>query len=83
VSKRLSLQSHVKHTPLHTEIAKATAMPDAKARLETFGMEPASAGPSQFAAHIHSEMQRWGKLVRDAGVKAVLLRPHRRCTLLF
>jgi len=55
---------------LHTEIAKATAMPDVKARLETFGMEPASAGPEQFAAHIHSEMKRWAKLVRDAGIKA-------------
>jgi len=55
---------------LHAEIAKATALPDVKARLEALGMEPAGAGPEQFAAHIHSEMQRWGKLVREAGIRA-------------
>ncbi len=55
---------------LHTEIAKATAMPDVKQRLEGFGMEAASMGPAEFAAHIRSEFERWGGLVRDAGIKA-------------
>ena len=55
---------------LHAQIAKATATPELKARLEALGMEAASAGPEQFAAHIRSEIQRWGKLVRDAGIKA-------------
>jgi len=55
---------------LHAEIAKAASMPDVKARLEALGMEPASAGPEQFAAHIHSEMQRWGKFVREVGIRA-------------
>jgi tripartite-type tricarboxylate transporter receptor subunit TctC len=27
-------------------------------------------GPAEYAAHIHNEIQRWGKLVRDAGIKA-------------
>jgi len=55
---------------LHAEIAKAASMPDVKARLEALGMEPASAGPEQFAAHIHSEMQRWGRFVREVGITA-------------
>lgn len=55
---------------LHAEIAKATMMPDVKQRLEGLGMEAASAGPEQFAAHIRSEIQRWSKLVRDTGIKA-------------
>ena len=55
---------------LHAEIAKAASMPDVKARLEALGMEPASAGPEQFAAHIRSEMQRWGRFVREAGITA-------------
>jgi tripartite-type tricarboxylate transporter receptor subunit TctC len=55
---------------LHAEIAKATAMPDVKQRLEGFGMEAASMGPAEFAVHIRSELERWGGLVRDAGIKA-------------
>jgi len=55
---------------LHAEIAKAASMPDVKARLEALGMEPASAGPEHFAAHIRSEMQRWGRFVREAGITA-------------
>jgi len=54
---------------LYAEIAKAASTPDVKARLEALGMEPASAGPEEFAAHIHSEMQRWGKFVRETGIR--------------
>ena len=55
---------------LHAEIAKAAAMPEVKQRLEGFGMEAASMEPAEFAAHIRSESERWGALVRDAGIKA-------------
>lgn len=55
---------------LHAEVAKATAMADVKQRLEGLGMEAASMGPAEFAAHIRSEFERWGGLVRDAGIKA-------------
>jgi tripartite-type tricarboxylate transporter receptor subunit TctC len=26
--------------------------------------------PAEFAAHIRDELAKWGKLVRDAGIKA-------------
>jgi len=54
---------------LHGEIAKATATPDAKRRFEALGMEVADMGPEEFGAHIRSELQKWSKVVRDAGIK--------------
>jgi tripartite-type tricarboxylate transporter receptor subunit TctC len=27
-------------------------------------------GPAEYAAYLHDEIRRWGKLVRDAGIKA-------------
>ncbi|MGB7541883.1 MAG: tripartite tricarboxylate transporter substrate binding protein [Burkholderiales bacterium] len=57
-------------TRLHAEIAKAAAMPDVKQRFERFGMEAAGVGPKEFGAHIHSELKRWARVVREAGIKA-------------
>jgi tripartite-type tricarboxylate transporter receptor subunit TctC len=55
---------------LHVEIGKAVADPELKERLASQGMEPASMGPEDFGARIRSELQRWAKIVRDAGIKA-------------
>ncbi len=55
---------------LHAEITKILHDPDVRARLQVLGMEPGDLGPQQFASHVRSEMMRWGKLVRDAGIKA-------------
>jgi len=55
---------------LHAEIAKVLAAADFRQRLEVLGLEAAGLGPEQFAAHMHKEIQRWSKLVRDAGIKA-------------
>jgi tripartite-type tricarboxylate transporter receptor subunit TctC len=55
---------------IYAEVAKATATPEVKTRLQTMGMEAASAGPEEFRAHIHREIERWRKVVRDAGIKA-------------
>jgi tripartite-type tricarboxylate transporter receptor subunit TctC len=55
---------------LHVEIAKAVMLSETKQRLEPLGLEPAAMGSAAFAAHIRDELQRWSKLVRDAGIKA-------------
>ena len=55
---------------LHAEIARIAAAPEVKQRIGSLGLEPAAMGPKEFEAHIHSEFRRWGKLVRDAGIKA-------------
>jgi tripartite-type tricarboxylate transporter receptor subunit TctC len=56
-------------TRLHLEMKKIGAMPETKQRLEAIGLEGADVGPEEFAALIRSEMQKWIKLILDAGIK--------------
>jgi tripartite-type tricarboxylate transporter receptor subunit TctC len=55
---------------LHAESVKLLAAPDVKQRLDAAGFEPIGSGPAQFAAYIHSEIAKWTKVVRSAGIRA-------------
>jgi tripartite-type tricarboxylate transporter receptor subunit TctC len=55
---------------LHTEIVRVLALPDIKARFADQGADVASNTPEQFAAYIKSEIAKWGKLIKELGVKA-------------
>jgi tripartite-type tricarboxylate transporter receptor subunit TctC len=44
--------------------------PEATETLRKQGYEPRDAGPDEFAAFIRSEMMRWSKVARDAGLKS-------------
>ncbi len=55
---------------LHAEVTKVLAIPEVRARILGIGMEPVGDTPEQFAAHIRSEIERWGRVVRAAGIKA-------------
>jgi tripartite-type tricarboxylate transporter receptor subunit TctC len=54
---------------LQQEIAKALDTPDVKAKLAALGAEPVGNTPAEFAAMIKSESAKWGKIVREAGIK--------------
>jgi len=55
---------------LHAEIVKAIAAPDVRERLVSGGIEPVTrASPARFASFIRAEAPRWGKVVRDPGIK--------------
>jgi tripartite-type tricarboxylate transporter receptor subunit TctC len=54
---------------LYREIAKAVAQPDLKERLGVLGFKPVANTPDEFAARIKQEMEKWGKVVRDAKLK--------------
>jgi tripartite-type tricarboxylate transporter receptor subunit TctC len=54
---------------LNTELNKALQQPDLRKRLGEEGADPAGGSPDQFAALIRDEIQRWGKVVKDAGTK--------------
>ncbi len=54
---------------LHGEIAKALASPDVRDRFATLAVEPRTNTPEQFRALIESDLVRWAKVVRDAGIK--------------
>jgi tripartite-type tricarboxylate transporter receptor subunit TctC len=52
------------------EIVKTVATPEVRERLEALGFAPVADTPDQFADRIKSEIARWGKVVRDANIRA-------------
>jgi tripartite-type tricarboxylate transporter receptor subunit TctC len=55
---------------LNAELVKALDAPDVRAALAAQGANPVGGSPEAFAAFIRAESARWGKLVRDIGIKA-------------
>ena len=53
---------------LNAEINKALVAADVNAKLSGAGIEVAGGTPEQFAAFIQSEMQKWAKVAKDAGI---------------
>ncbi|MBR1266077.1 tripartite tricarboxylate transporter substrate binding protein [Bradyrhizobium sp. AUGA SZCCT0222] len=54
---------------LYREIAKAVGQPDVKERLTALGFKPVANRPEEFGARIKLEMEKWGKVVRDAKLR--------------
>jgi tripartite-type tricarboxylate transporter receptor subunit TctC len=54
---------------LNAEMNKALAAPDVRSRMLDAGIEPAGGTPQQFAAFIQSEMVKWGKVAKTAGIQ--------------
>jgi len=54
---------------LYREIAKIVAQPDVKERLTVLGFKPVANTPDQFGARIRLELDKWGKVVRDAKLR--------------
>jgi len=48
---------------------KALAQPEVRTSLLAEGAEPIGGTPEQFAAHIRSEKERLGKLIREAKIR--------------
>jgi len=57
-------------TQVSQDIAQVLKMPDVVEKLTTFGSVPAPNSPEQFDAIIKSDTERYGKVLRDAGVAA-------------
>jgi tripartite-type tricarboxylate transporter receptor subunit TctC len=54
---------------LNAESQRVLAMPDVKERLVKAGIDPAGGTPEDFAQFIASELDKWGPVVKAAGVK--------------
>ena len=54
---------------LYREIAKAVTQPDVKERLTGLGFKAVANTPDQFGARIKLEIEKWGKVVRDAKLR--------------
>jgi len=56
-------------TRLHAEIIKALASAEVKERFQSFGTETVGSTPEEFAALIRSDIEKWAKVVKVAGIK--------------
>jgi tripartite-type tricarboxylate transporter receptor subunit TctC len=54
---------------LSAEINRILKLPEVSERLSSLGAEPAGSTPEEFAAHIRTEIAKWGKVVRDSGAR--------------
>lgn len=55
---------------LNAEINKALNAPDVRQRLQEAGIEVGGGTPQQFTDFIQSEMVKWAKVAKDAGIQA-------------
>jgi len=54
---------------LNREIVKAMNTPDVRDKFAQQGVDPAASTPEEFAEFIRTEVARWGKVIRTAGIK--------------
>ncbi|HTE13934.1 MAG TPA: tripartite tricarboxylate transporter substrate-binding protein, partial [Burkholderiales bacterium] len=55
---------------LNTEITRIMRQKETRERLYSFGAEPIDNTPAEFAAYINSEIAKWAKVVKRAGIRA-------------
>jgi tripartite-type tricarboxylate transporter receptor subunit TctC len=54
---------------LSREIARSVAQPEVRERLAALGFKPVASTPDEFSARIKLEIEKWGKVVRDANLR--------------
>jgi tripartite-type tricarboxylate transporter receptor subunit TctC len=54
---------------LHQETAALLRLPDVTARMAADGSEAVGSTPQAFAAHVRSELAKWGGVIRQAGIR--------------
>jgi tripartite-type tricarboxylate transporter receptor subunit TctC len=55
---------------INAEVMRTLARTDVRERLAGMGAEPMSGTPEQFTAMIRADLDKWGRLVRSAGITA-------------
>jgi tripartite-type tricarboxylate transporter receptor subunit TctC len=55
---------------LHREIVQVLAQSDTREKLAAMGFDPVGSTPEEFAQWVRTEIVRWGKVIRDAGITA-------------
>ena len=54
---------------LNAEINRIMMLPAVKQKMEAIGVEPVNETPAQFAATLRADADKWGRLVRELGIK--------------
>ena len=55
---------------LNAELNRMISKPAIVTRFQELGAEPMAGTPDQAAAYIQAEQEKWGKVIREAGIKA-------------
>ncbi len=55
---------------LHREIVKAVASPEVSGRLSSLGYEPGTLPQQEFAKMVAADLERFGKIIREVGIRA-------------
>ena len=55
---------------LSAETRAALAVPDVRKLLVDLGAEPLGSTPEAFSAYVNEEYERWGKLAKEADIRA-------------
>jgi tripartite-type tricarboxylate transporter receptor subunit TctC len=53
---------------LHDAVVHAVATPSVQETLKKLGVQPATSTPEEFAATVRSDIEKWGKVVKDANI---------------
>jgi tripartite-type tricarboxylate transporter receptor subunit TctC len=56
---------------LGTEVRRAIADAEFNRKLTDVGVEPATSTPAELSTMMKSEIKRWSKVIKDAGITAV------------
>jgi tripartite-type tricarboxylate transporter receptor subunit TctC len=54
---------------LNAALNAALTDPDVRSKLAQAGVTPSPSSPAEFAGYLQAEIARWGKLIRDKGIK--------------
>jgi tripartite-type tricarboxylate transporter receptor subunit TctC len=55
---------------LHAETVKVLAIPEVRRKFESQGLDVIGGTPAEFAAVIRTEIPYWGKIIKEAGIRA-------------
>ena len=56
---------------LNKEIAKAMALQDVKDKCAQLGFDPVANSPEEFTAYIKKEVEKWGKVIKEAKIPLI------------
>lgn len=55
---------------MHAALTKALQLPEVKARFAAIGAEPIGSTPAELASHLKAEMDKWGRVIAERGIRA-------------
>jgi tripartite-type tricarboxylate transporter receptor subunit TctC len=55
---------------LNDRIRQTLTAPDQQKRFQSRGLDVIASSPEEFAAHVLSEYKKWGRVIKERGMKA-------------